>query len=248
MNMESAGAGPSLAPRDATNSDVTTTAAETLYKVLGDNQKSFHGGSGKWAKGRWRSVKPPLGACAHGLHLCREGDLLTWLGPTIWLAEAGGERIDQSDKIVVERARIVEKLATWNERTARLFACDCAERTLPLFEKHNSNDKRPRRAIETARRFADGQASREELAAVWDAARSAAVWDAARSAAWSAARSAAWDAARSAAVWDAAWAAVWAAAWDAARSAARSAAGDAAGDAERQWQTARLMAYLRGEA
>ena len=46
-------------------------------------------------------------------------------------------------------------------------------------------------------------------------------------------------------------AAAWAAARDAARAAARAAAwdaaGTAAGTAERQWQTARLMAYLAGD-
>ena len=61
-----------------------------------------------------------------------------------------------------------------SEQNLRLFACDCAERVLPIFEKECPEDNRPRKAIEVARLFADGEATHEELDAVWDAA-----WDAA---------------------------------------------------------------------
>lgn len=54
-----------------------------------------------------------------------------------------------------------------SSQLSRLFACDCAERVLPLFEKKYPNDKRPRQAIEVARKFANGQATQVEL----DAAR-----------------------------------------------------------------------------
>ena len=36
------------------------------------------------------------------------------------------------------------------DRLARLFACDCAEHVLPLFESQHPNDNRPRAAIEAA--------------------------------------------------------------------------------------------------
>ena len=60
------------------------------------------------------------------------------------------------------------------DREARLFACDCAERGLPIYEARYSNDRRPRQAIETSRKFANGQATSEELAASWAAAAGAA--------------------------------------------------------------------------
>jgi hypothetical protein len=97
-----------------------------------------------------------------------------------------------------------------DEKFARLFACDCAERVLHLFEAKYPNDDRPRKAIEVAQRFANGDATTEELTAAWDAARDAA-------------RAAARDAA-----------------WDAARAAARGAAWDAARGAEQEWQAERL--------
>lgn len=75
----------------------------------------------------------------------------------------------------------------------RLLACDYAERVLPIFERERPDDDRPRRAIETARRHALGNATDEELYAA-----RAAAWDAARAAAMAAARAAALAAARDA--------------------------------------------------
>jgi hypothetical protein len=125
-----------------------------------------------------------------------------------------------------------------DNRTLRLFAVWCARQALALIDHP---DPRSVSAVDTAERYANGQATDEERAAAWAAAGDAA-WDAAGAAAW-AAGAAARDAARAAAgaaAWDAAGAAAraaaWAAgaaAWDAARAAAWAAAraARAAGDA-----------------
>ena len=60
-----------------------------------------------------------------------------------------------------------------NDRKLRLFACDCAEHALPIFKKAYPDDKRPRTSIDTARKFAKGEATQEEMAAARDAARDA---------------------------------------------------------------------------
>jgi hypothetical protein len=97
------------------------------------------------------------------------------------------------------------------DKEIRLFAADCAESVLPIYEKNYPDDKRPRLAIQAARDYANGLIPMEEL-------------DAARAAAWAAAWGA--DSAADSAAWDAAWAAAWYAAR--AARAARDAACDAA--------------------
>ena len=213
---------------------------ELLYKVLGAGGSPCHGGHGTWRlpangqPGQWMPlIQGKLIPCERGYHLCRPQDLLHWLGPALYEAEYQGERIDSGTKVVVRRARLLRCLSTWNEVSARLFACDCAEHVLPLFEHRVPGDDRVRRCIEVARRYACIKATSEELAAARAAARDAA-WDAAGDAG-----DAAWDAARAAAG-----AAAWAAARDAAWDAARDAAWAAAGAAEREWQREVLMGYL----
>ena len=125
-----------------------------------------------------------------------------------------------------------------HDKEIRLFAADCAERVLHLYEAEY-NDDRPRKAIQAARDFAEGRITDKERAAAWAAAR-----DAARDAAWGAAWAAAWAATRvaaRAATRAAARAATRAAAWAAARDAARDAAWDAAWAAEQKIQTEMLI-------
>ena len=45
----------------------------------------------------------------------------------------------------------------------RKYILDCAERVLPIWQKHHPNNGHPRRAIETARAFLRGQASKVEV-------------------------------------------------------------------------------------
>jgi len=194
------------------------------YKVLGKDGAACHGGHGEWnlprgnKPGKWMPKIKDIEPCERGYHLCEAGDLLEWLNEEIYEAEGRGKSIRDGNKTVFEQARLIRKLE-WNERTARLFACECAERVLPIFEKHCPNDDRPHKAIEAARRFTNGEISQEELAAARAAARA--------DAAWAAVRAAARDAA-----------------WDAARAAARDAASSAAWAAEKKWQTERLFEVL----
>ena len=137
---------------------------------------------------------------------------------------------------VLERATLNKNYT----REIRLLGCDRAERVLPIFESEHPEDLRPRHAIETARRYAIGDASKEELrAAGWDANRAA---GAVRVAAWVATR-AAWAAGDAEGALRAAWAADWdpLAAAGAVR-AARTAAGAAV------WDTAWAAAEAAGDA
>ena len=117
----------------------------------------------------------------------------------MWLVEGRGTMVRSDNKTVFAESRLIKRL-NWDERIARHFACDCAERVLHIFEKEFPKDTRVRDCIKTSRDFADGSVDSSALSA------ESAAWSA-LSAAWSA-ESAAWSAesaARSAA--SAAWSA-----------------------------------------
>jgi len=107
-----------------------------------------------------------------------------------------------------------------NDKTLRLFAVGCARKVQHLMKDQRSID-----ALDVAERYANGNATKDELAAAeeaaWEAAEEAAGY-AARAAAREAAEEAAWEAAEEAA-WDAAEEAAWDAARDGAYAAARQA-------------------------
>lgn len=218
-----------------------------LWKVLNADGTPCHGGTGVWSlpsadgPGDWMPIDDPK-PCKRGWHLCRRADLVCWLGPAIFEAEARGLLIESDNKVVAGEARLLRRVDAWDDRTARLFAADCAERVLPIFEAAHPGDGRPRLAIEAARAFANGQitaaASTAASVAAWDAARPVAgaaldaALDADCTAASAAARAAASDAASAAR----------AAAW-----AARAAASAAVWGSERAWQTEHLHRILEGD-
>ena len=107
------------------------------------------------------------------------------------------------------------------DRFSRLLVCDLAEHVLPSYEAKYPGDTRPRHAIETARRYANGEATAAELAEAEEAIRNAAgeAWDEAADEA----GDQAWLAVRTATA-----VAAWAAVSDAVRVAGAGAAADAA--------------------
>ena len=178
-----------------------------LLKVTAEDGGSFHGGSGRWplptrnedgtwTPGEWRDLdagraKPrALVACEYGLHVFEPKNIIRWIGPALWIAEVEGETLDNGDKVVARKARLVRPvehwipaLRTWALDSAN-HACDDAEKVLANFEAWAPSDDRPRKAIAAARAC---------IAAVRSGD--------ARSTSWSAARSAAWSARGSAADW-----------------------------------------------
>jgi hypothetical protein len=84
--------------------------------------------------------------------------------------------------------QIADLIATTDKKILVTWACDCAERTLPYFEKKYPDDKRPRHAIKAARTWVgDGVFRMADIRGVslaaHAAARDVAEDDAARSAA-----------------------------------------------------------------
>jgi len=212
-----------------------------FYKVLAKWQKSCHGGDHVWEVGKWYEVSGELIPCQNGFHLCRQKDLLKWICEEIWEAQFEGEVIDSDNKLVVRKARITKKCAKWNETSARLFACDCAQDVIHLIP-----EPEVQRCIDVARKYASQEVPYEELVTAQETA-----WEATRKAAWSDAEAAAIEV-----IWAIALKLAWAAAkdtaWAAARAIAKAEAGttvwnaarDAAWKAAREKQCKRLVNLL----
>lgn len=109
--------------------------------------------------GKWLPKIERLKLCNSGYHACKAENLLDWTNAQLFEVELAGEIIDDYDKSVAQRMRIVKKIEAWNDNTARLFACWCARDVLPIYEAECPDDKRPRVAIETAERYAEGNAT-----------------------------------------------------------------------------------------
>lgn len=220
------------------------------YKIIDENNKSCNGGKfdwtdylpvkngdGTWTPGKWTPQEIPV-VCVSGWHVVDANHALDWANANCYQAEVIGESTNEDrDKYSCVSIRLVKKVEGWNDKNLRLFACWCARKVWHLLDERSKN------AIEVAERFANGEATQEELRA----AAKAAARDAARDAAWDAAWGAAWDAAMDAAR-DAAWAAARAAAWAAARAAAWDAARAAAWDAARDSQYRHLLEMLEIES
>ena len=168
----------------------------------------------------------------------------------------------------MERTRLKDWIRSHSKllktRERRLFGADCAEHVLPNFETQCPGDLRPRRAIEMARLFANGEATKPQAIAAMDAASAAIkplhIYDGGHpiNMAWHAANAAilAVNCVHHYYFYDDNVA--WAAATNAYESASRAAAlragapdrfdYEAAELEEQAWQWRRLQAYLRGEA
>ena len=221
-----------------------TTNTEAFYKVLNLDGSCYYGGTGSWVQGEWREVTGELIPCENGLHVLTRDQLVYWLGPRIDTVEAAPDTemiCSEPDKTVVRRARTVSTLTTWTSRTQRLFAADCAERALDRWWK-NKNNRRPYETLAVVRRFANGQATEEELAAAYAANAAYAAYPAARAAA-----HAAYPAARAADRAGHPAARVAAHAAYAANAAHAAYAAAAFYAVERAWQSRRLWYYLEGE-
>lgn len=131
-----------------------------LYKVLNTDGSCCHGGIGKWPlphgsqPGKWLpKITDDLAVCKCGYHVLKPENLIDWLGPMICEVEVRGTPLWDGNKGVVRQARIVRVLETWDERTARLLACDYAAHVLSLWQQSYPDDNRVQQTIAVARRL-----------------------------------------------------------------------------------------------
>ena len=123
-----------------------------LWKTLKDGLVSTHGNH-KWKIGKWDKVSAPLEICRKGFHASeRILDAFFYVKPgCIARAEVRGESIDHGDKQCWPEMRIV-KAWKWTKNDSVAMAVYAAELALHIYEKRYPHDKRPRNAIDAARR------------------------------------------------------------------------------------------------
>jgi hypothetical protein len=184
---------------------------------------------------RWFKVGSDNGG---EVHLCEGIALVLELGAEVYEAEPLENIHISGNRLTCSSARTLKKM-NWNERIARLFACDCAEHVA-----HICKDKQVRTAIDAARKYANGKLTESELLVAWSGARNAA-----SKSQWLNEYSAA-RAASDCAATDIQWATSSATFGAAAKSgSAKDKKGSTLNQSiawidERKWQTARLMQYL----
>ena len=98
------------------------------YKFLADGQIGPFSGARWPAAGEWLQATGGGRACEPRLHACRVEDLPEWMDSELWRVELDGDvRID-CGKLVADRGRLVERVATWDAELMARFAEECALR------------------------------------------------------------------------------------------------------------------------
>ena len=159
------------------------------YKFLNlvkDKIKS-NSGNQEWEIGNWYKSKE-ISMCNSGFHCSNTIlDAMSYVkGEILAEVETQGKSESQSDKEVWQEMKII-KAYKWTKKDSVALAIYSAELVIKNYEKLYPDDKRPRLAIEAAKKVLknDSEENRSAAESAWSAAESA--W----SAAWSAAESAA---------------------------------------------------------
>ena len=80
--------------------------------------------------GRW--VHADVEPCRSGIHACRIADLPYWAGGRLYEVELEGAIVEQSTKVVAERARLVRRLDAWEAGVRDAYTRMCADRAHEL--------------------------------------------------------------------------------------------------------------------
>lgn len=123
------------------------------YKFLRVGMKSEKGNM-VWRIGQWKKFDDKLEMCKFGFHCSKEPyDAFSFVqGEWLAVVEVRGESIKEKNKEVWSEMRIIEKYK-WKKKDSVRLAIFSAEQVLGIFEKEHPDDKRPREAIEAAKRY-----------------------------------------------------------------------------------------------
>ena len=130
----------------------------TTYKWLTPDHRGVYGHGdytdhlphGK-RPGKWLPKVTDPQPCRRGYHVVTASHLPEHWGredSVLYVAEARGEIVADTDKLACEQIRLVNRVGTLTREIAVTFAADCAARVLPIYEAEYPDDDRPRKAIE----------------------------------------------------------------------------------------------------
>jgi len=80
--------------------------------------------------GAW--VDAPVDPCRSGIHACRPADLPYWAGRVLYAVELGGDVVERATKVVSGSARLVRRIAAWDEGVRDEYTRMCADRAHEL--------------------------------------------------------------------------------------------------------------------
>lgn len=84
--------------------------------------------------GEW--VDAQVDPCRSGIHACRVSDLPLWAGRALYEIELDGDIVEQRNKVVASRGRLLKRVQAWDElRDA--YTRMCADRAHELALEHD---------------------------------------------------------------------------------------------------------------
>src|SRR3990167_9038687 len=147
------------------------------YKFLRLEGKKIISDSGDetWKLGEWKTYKGKLNMCNTGYHCSPTiyGAFSYVQGEVLAEVETKGKKLKDNDKTCNENMRLV-KAWKWTNKDSLSLAIYAAEKVLYIFEKEYPNDKRPREAIEAAKKVLFKDTKKNRAAAGGEAAGAAA--------------------------------------------------------------------------
>ena len=145
------------------------------WKFLRENLISENGDL-HWEKGVWKKQEGEMKLCENGFHCSKKVyQAFSYVqGEILAQVEVRGKKDVQDDKEAWSEMKIV-RTWKWQKKDSVSLSIFAAELCLKNFEKVFPNDKRPREAIEAAKRWLESP-TKENEAAAWSA--ESAVWSA----------------------------------------------------------------------
>jgi hypothetical protein len=98
------------------------------YKFLSSDRVGLFSGVMWPEPGTWLEGDAEVERCVSGIHVLHPDGLLGWIDDELWTCEVAGIVEDDGGEVVAGRGRLLERVAAWNETSARDFARACAAR------------------------------------------------------------------------------------------------------------------------